>query len=200
MEARWTAVSIRWTSGAPWRATSTWKIATATESWCRWCLSVSHSVCLSVSISVSVSLSLYDFVCVCLLVSVFLHLVSSRIYWALFAWCRRKVLYWFRRRGRSLLRARVATETVAVSRRSAVAPSPTDFGLTPPVSVSDYVAVFTSAKSAQYVEILGQRRTKTSRIPKVTPWIQVVDVTLGGSNTAVFRELAQSDEQWQSPI
>jgi len=54
------------------------------------------------------------------------------------------------------------------------------------------MAVFTSAKSAQYVEILRQRRTKTSRILEVTPRIQVVDVTLGGSNTAVIRELAQS--------
>ena len=37
-------------------------------------------------------------------------------------------------------------------------------------SVSDYVQmdVFTSAKSAQYVEILGQGHKQTSRIPGVT--------------------------------
>ena len=59
--------------------------------------------------------------------------------------------------------------------------------------------IFTSAKSSQYVEILRQRRTKRSRIPEVTPWIQIVNVTLDGSNTAVIRKLAQSGEQWQSP-
>jgi len=57
------------------------------------------------------------------------------------------------------------------------------------------MAVFTSAKSAENVEILVQKRKKTSRIAEVTPRVQVVDVTLDGSNTAVIRELAQSDEE-----
>ena len=44
-------------------------------------------------------------------------------------------------------------------------------------SVSDYVemAVFTSAKSAQYVKILGRGRKQTSRIPGVTSWIWMLD-------------------------
>jgi len=57
------------------------------------------------------------------------------------------------------------------------------------------MAVFSSAKSAQYVEIFGERRKTTSRIPEVTPLSQVVDVTLDGSNTAVIRKLAQTDGQ-----
>jgi len=67
-------------------------------------------------------------------------------------------------------------------------------------SVLVILTEFTSAKSSQYVEILSQRRTKTSRILEVTPWIQVVDVVLDGSNATVIRELAQSSEKWQGPM
>jgi len=47
-------------------------------------------------------------------------------------------------------------------------------------------------KSSQYVEILGQRRMKTSRSYAMN--------LSSGCNTAVIRELAQSGEQWQSPV
>jgi len=35
-------------------------------------------------------------------------------------------------------------------------------------NVLDYVQKFTSAESAQYIEILGQERKQTCKIPRVT--------------------------------
>jgi len=58
--------------------------------------------------------------------------------------------------------------------------------------------VFTSAKSAQYVEIMRQGCKQTSRIPGVTSYIRALDVTLGCNNTVVLGKLAQSGEQWKS--
>ena len=52
---------------------------------------------------------------------------------------------------------------------------------------SDYEQMvgFMTAKSAKYVEIWGQGHKQTSRIPGVTSKIRVMNVTIGGSNTAV---------------